>query len=591
MDNLHHKHRVLPRLRPLAALIVPLILLPALAHAADDAAIKPGGTLRIASLQPDLDAFDPQTGYSTDSWEIMRAVTRQLVTYAGSPTDIKDDTVLVPDLAKSWDVSADGKTYTFHLRDNIHYAGATNRPIVAKDFVYTIKRFCDPNKPVAAVNYFNLAFSGFADYCKAFAKVPTGDLAATKAFIDSHEIAGVSAPDDKTLVLRSDTKNYDFLNILSMNFVTPLPEEVVSKTYPDSQEFRKNYPSSGPYYVASYATGQKLVLKKVENYDHAGDPARKAYVDQIDVDFTGNSEDSVVQRIQAGDADLSLYLDVPPLSLIRQYVVNKSPYLHSSNSGGANFIALNTQPASTSAGADALRKLPVRQALAYAVNKAHIVQAQGGKIAALPLGQILTSTILGHQPFDPYATPDSKGSPEKARALLKEAGYPNGLTLDLVHRANAQFSTIAVVLKQDLAASGIQLNLIPIPAAQYMSYLQNPKNKWDLALAQTAPDWQGPSTRMLLGGWLNSNASPCGQGNVYAVCYSNPALNALAEKAFPSDNPGPIWTEADKIASTDLPWIPLFEKRKLAVTSDRITHWSWSSLATHADITNIAVKN
>ena len=57
-----------------------------------------GGTLRIASLQ-DLDAFDPVTGYSTDSWEILRAVTRQLVTYPGSPKDIKDDTKLVPDLS------------------------------------------------------------------------------------------------------------------------------------------------------------------------------------------------------------------------------------------------------------------------------------------------------------------------------------------------------------------------------------------------------------------------------------------------------------------------------------------------------------
>ncbi|VDR24855.1 Uncharacterised protein [Raoultella terrigena] len=61
------------------------------------------------------------------------------------------------------------------------------------------------------MNYFNLAFSGFADYCQAFSKVATGDLAASKAFIDGHEIAGVSAPDDKTLVLRSDSKNYDFL--------------------------------------------------------------------------------------------------------------------------------------------------------------------------------------------------------------------------------------------------------------------------------------------------------------------------------------------------------------------------------------------
>ncbi|VDR24854.1 Uncharacterised protein [Raoultella terrigena] len=52
-----------------------------------------------------------------------------------------------------------------------------------------------------------------------------------------------------------------------MNFVTPLPEEVASRYFPDSQEFRKNFPSSGPYEVASYASGQKLVLTKVKDYN------------------------------------------------------------------------------------------------------------------------------------------------------------------------------------------------------------------------------------------------------------------------------------------------------------------------------------
>ncbi len=118
---------------------------PAYAAAVNDAPV-PGGTLRIASLDSDLDAFDPLTGYSIESWEVLRAVTRQLVTYPGSPTDLRDDTKLVPDLAESWDVSPDGKTYTFHLRDGVNYSGASTRKIVAKDFVYGIKRFLRPEQ-------------------------------------------------------------------------------------------------------------------------------------------------------------------------------------------------------------------------------------------------------------------------------------------------------------------------------------------------------------------------------------------------------------------------------------------------------------
>jgi peptide/nickel transport system substrate-binding protein len=553
---------------------------------------KFGGTLRIASLQPDLDAFDPLTGYSVDSWEILRAVTRQLVTYPGATTDIKDDTNLVPDLAKSWDVTPDGKTYTFHLKDDVFFSGPTDRKIVAADFVYGIKRFCDPNKQVAAINYFNLAISGFVDYCKEFAKVPTGDLAATKAFIDSHEISGVSAPDAATLVIKSDTKNYDFLNILSMNFVSPVPSEIASRYFPDSAEFRKNFPSSGPYYVESYQDGQKLVLKKAKNFKPESDQARKAYVDEIQVDFTANGEDSVVQKIEAGEADLSLYLEVPPRSAIRRFQNDRDSQIYASNSGSANFITFNARPEAQSEGANALRKPEVRQALTYAVNRAHLVQSQGGPIAAVPLSQIITSTILGHEPFDPYPTDGNKGDPEKAKALLAKAGYPNGLKLDAAYRTTAQFETIAVTVKEDAAAAGIELNLIAVPATQWYAFIQDPSSRWDISLgSQFSPDWQGPSTRMLLGGWLNSDASPCGTGNVHSICYSNPELNKLAAEAFPSDNPGPIWAKADKLVSTDLPWIPLFEKRKIALTSDRITHWAWSSLAVQADITNIAVKN
>jgi peptide/nickel transport system substrate-binding protein len=550
-----------------------------------------GGTLRIASLQADLDAFDPLTGYSTDSWEILRAVTRQLVTYPGAFTDIKDDTKLVPDLAKSWDVSDEGKTYTFHLKDDVFFSGPIDRKIVAGDFVYNIKRFCDPNKQVAAINYFNLAISGFKAYCEEFAKVPPGDLAATKAFIDSHEISGVSAPDDKTLVIRSDSKNYDFLNILSMNFVSPLPPEVASKYFPDSAEFRKNFPSSGPYYVDSYQDGQKLVLKKAKSFKAESDEARKAYVDEIIVDFTANSEDSIVQKIEAGEADLSLYLDTPPRTAIRRFQTQKAEQLHSSNSGAANFITFNARAEAQSDGANALRKLEVRQALTYAVNRAHLVQVQGGPIAAVPLSQIITSTILGHEAIDPYPTEGNKGDAAKAKELLAKAGYPNGVKFDAIYRTTAQFEAIAVAVKEDVAAAGIELNLIPVPPTQWYAFIQDAKSRWDISLGgQFAPDWQGPSTRMLLGGWLNSDAAPCGTGNVNSICYSNAELNKLAAEAFPSDDPGPIWAKADKIVSADIPWIPLFEKRKIAITSDRITHWAWSSLAVQADIANIAVK-
>ncbi|MDT0550879.1 ABC transporter substrate-binding protein, partial [Streptomyces lonegramiae] len=149
-----------------------------------------GGTLQIASVG-DVDALDPLIAYSAESWQVIRATTRQLVTYSGNKESIGKDTQVVPDLAESWDVSPDGKTYTFHLRDNINYSGAATRPITAQDFVYAVKRFPDPNAQVSAITYYNALFDGFKEYADEFAKVPTGDLAAVKNFIDTHQISGL----------------------------------------------------------------------------------------------------------------------------------------------------------------------------------------------------------------------------------------------------------------------------------------------------------------------------------------------------------------------------------------------------------------
>jgi len=458
--------------------------------------------------------------------------------------------------------------------------------------VYAVKRFCDPNKQVAAINYFNLIISGFEEYCADFEEVPVGDLAASKKFIDSHDIPGIRAVDDKTLVITSDTKNYDTLSILALNFVSPLPAEVVSKYVGDSLELRQDYPSSGPYEIAEYQPGKQLVLTKVKDYDHAGDPARKAYVDRIEVDFTANSEDAVVQKIASGEADLSLYLQSPPIGTIQQYSSSKSPYIHTSTGAGSGFIALNTNPKVKTKASEALRDLKVRQALAYAVNKANVAQVQGGKEVAVPTGQIILSNQLGYEKTDPYATEGSKGDPAKAKALLAEAGYPDGLTLNAVYRPTGLVESVATTVKSDLARAGIDLNLTKLSPDQAYSYVQDEKNPWDVFILNPgfAPDWQGDGTRMILGGWLNSTGSPCGPGNVHAICYDNPELNELTAQAFASDDPGPLWAQADALAAADLPWIPLVEQKKVVITSERLRNWTWANVPVNADITNVAVQ-
>ncbi|WP_312675879.1 ABC transporter substrate-binding protein [Microbacterium sp.] len=555
----------------------------------DVSAAQPGGTLDIVAVG-DFAALDPLNAYAVDDWGLLRATQRQLVTYPGSAESIAADTELVPDLAESWEISDDRLTYTFTLKDGISYRGATDRAITAEDFVYQVKRFPDPNKQVAAINYFNSAIVGFAEFADGFQQIAPGDLAAAKEYQDTHDIAGVKALDDKTLQFTLTQPAYDFLGILSMGFVSPQPEEIVSQYVGDSLEYRQNIASSGAYAVTEYVPNQKVVLEKDPDYDEESDP-RHNFVDRIVVDTTADSAATALQRIQTGDADLALNVDIPPISTIQQYVSQKSPYLFSSASGSLSSIGFNFRPPQ-SPGQEAIQDLRVRQAIAYAVNKENLIQNRGGEATGTPSGQIITSTLLGYEKFDPYATEGSRGDAAKAKELLTEAGYPDGITLNVAYRSNEDSEKEATTLQEDLAAAGITLNLLPVPPADFHAFLQDEArtSQWDLiANLVYAPDWQGDSTRMILGGWLNSDVSPCGAGNVYGICYDNPELNALADEAFGSEDPGPIWAEADRLVSEDLAWVPVYERNRIVIVSDDVTYFQWSNLATGADPTGLAV--
>jgi len=551
-----------------------------------------GGTLKVIS-QADVGNLDTNQAYEVVAWTLFRAINRQLVTYPGSPKGLAEDAGTVDDLAASHTVSPDGLTYTFKLRPGLKYSGPSTRAIDSKDFEYAIKRLCDPNGASGAIGYYTATIAGLDTFCTGFAKVKTGDPVAVKTYIDGNDVSGITEPDAQTVVFTLKQKAGDFLNILALPFATPQPEEVLSPYLTDSPQMRQHFVSSGPYTLTTYVPDKSYTFMRTPGYDSSQDPVRAAYADQISVDLTAGSDATEFEQIQAGTSDASLDVTAPPAPVVAMLRSTNDPTLHITPQGRVDYASFNLRASHTQGEcAAAIKKVEVRQAFNYAVNKQSIVQVLGGESQAAPTGQILTSTITGYKKADPYGTPNDAGDPAKAKQMLAAAGYPNGLTCTGLYRTPSKGTEKATALQQDLKKAGITLNLNQTPPKDYYGkHLQLVGlNDWDIQLVGGwSPDWQGKGARSFYVPLLDGKASPCVDGTANYGCYDNPAVDSLVDQALQSENPADLWAQADATTMKDAPWVPLVERKAIAIVSKRVKGFQWFNFANNLDIANASV--
>ena len=223
---------------------------------------------------------------------ITRPYARTLYGYnlAGPPEKKTDP---VPDIASGPpQVSADRRTYTFTLRPGVRYAPPVNREVTATDFITAIQRLYDKQTPSYGQQYADLIAGATA-------------FGAGKA----GRIAGLAAPDPRTLQITLDQPAEDFLSILTLSFFAPVPGEHAAE-YAVGDNYDGYVVGSGPYTPATYIPGETVVLVRNPNWDSATDPLRKAWVDRIEVKLDIGTA-SIQKAIEQEAADLSLDSHVP----------------------------------------------------------------------------------------------------------------------------------------------------------------------------------------------------------------------------------------------------------------------------------------
>ena len=527
------------------------------------------GTLRVLD-QADVEALDPGVAYGAADLALLRGLVRTLYSFDSAR---QDSSALdpVPDLANGpYQLSADRLTYTFMIRRGIRYAPPYDGTVEPQDFIYAIEREFDPRQRVHSPNPYASLIKGVAEY------------AAGKA----RTISGMQVVGDDILKITLRQPASDFPSLLTLPFFSPVPERYASR-YQLGQDYAEHLLASGPYALAKYSPGERIDLVRNQNWDPQTDPLRKAWVDRVQV-TVGANESAIQDAIEQGNVDLNLDLTPPPNADLQRLGRGGDLQRQSGvkTTGCVRYLTLQTDSGPT---ANPL----VRKAINLAVDKRALVLELGGAFAGEPASTVLSPTLGGYEKYpDPYGTTDFRGDPVAARALLNQAGYPNGITLNYVGPSTGKGPEVLSVLQASLGHAGIRLN--PKLYSGYKVYtdslqLQSKKDEHQIGLARWCPDVPGNGARSFIGVLLDGRKITAKANNNYGD-YNNPSVNAMIDQAYATEDPArrnSLWGQIDRKIMDDAPWVPLIYERQTYFWSFRVKQWRFSPWISNPDITNL----
>ena len=501
-----------PVFRTLSGLLLSFVICPSMSDAH-------GQTLGIASsapvtsIDPHYHTFAPNESFSAHVFE--RLVGRDA---AGT---------MIPRLALSWKVR-DENTWEFKLRDAKFHDGS---PFTAEDVAYTLNRVPRvKNSPASYTLY-------------------------TKA------VTGTEIVDPRTILLHTDGPYPLLANDLGNIFIVPHglgPD-------PATEDFNngKNAIGTGPYRFVSYNPGDRIEMER--NDDYWGEKPNWKHVT-----FRIISNDGArTAALLAGDVGIIEF--VPPTDLpalrkdnrvtLEEVVSNRSiflwlDHLHDGPTpfvSGPNGEALQKNP---------LKDLRVRQALSLAINRQAIVdRVMEG--AAVPTGQYLRPGSFGYVPD----IPPTPYQPDKAKALLAEAGFPKGLRLT-IHGPNDRYVNDAKIIQavaQFWQRIGVQTTVDAIPWNNFIA--RAGKQEFSVFLLGWGVG-SGEGTNPLRAQIATWNPTR-GLGTANRGRYSNPTVDALIDKAMTTmDDPmrEKIIQTAMRVAMEDVPVIELHLQKNIWAT-------------------------
>nr|WP_298414967.1 peptide ABC transporter substrate-binding protein [uncultured Halomonas sp.] len=444
------------------------------------------------------------------------------------------DGEILPGMATSWEVSEDGKTYTFKMRDGAKWSDG--EPVTAEDFVFGWRNMLDPEN---ASKY-------------AYMLYPVVNAKAVNVGDKPLDALGVKSLDDgKTFEVTLNSPTPYFIQLLTHYTAYPAPKHTAEK-YGKQWVKLDNIATNGAFKPTQWVSQSRITAVKNPQYYEADQVA----LDQVNY-HTTEDRNAGVSRFRAGELDV---LREYPSSRYQWLKDNLPDATHMAPYLGSYYYVLNHREGRPTA------DKRVREALNLAARRNVIAE------------QIMAGTFLPSRSFVPKGTDnydvqtmdlgeDMDARMEKAKQLLEEAGYGPGNPLNLRLRYNTsdEHKKIAVAMAAMWRPLGINVEMVNSEATVH--YQTIAQGDFDVARAGWIADYNDAENFLTL---LRS-----GVGNNYGA-YSNPEYDALLDKAsttLDAEEREKVLEQAEQLAMNDYALVPLLYYVSRNLVNPKMRGW------------------
>jgi ABC-type transport system substrate-binding protein len=494
-----------------------LVCIAVLVAFAAPSAAQNDNVLVITALS-DLQTLDPHIGYDTNTWPILPLVYRGLV-------GLDENSNPTPEIAESWEISEDGMTYTFALREGVKFANG--RDVTPEDVKYSFTRLLDPDTASPTAYFF--------DMIEGAQEVIAGE---------AEELSGITVVDERTVEFRFTRPEWTLMK----RFALP-PAAIIAREQVESAEnFAREPMGAGPFVLDSWESGVRLTFSRNPNYWREDMP----HVDQVILEV-GIEPAVGILRIDNGDADTML--DFVPNSEYPRIVADPAlaeRLIETAAFPNTQYIIPNTRQ-------EPFNDIRVRQALSMAVDRERLVQIYNNR--AVPAAGPIPPNVAGDNPdLAPTAF-----DPEGAQALLAEAGLVDGFSTQIYSTTDPVDVAIMQAVIEDWSNVGVEAELISVDFAQWLDIAFNRPEEMPIAYIGWFMDYLDPSNV------IEPLVACNGSFNVGGFC--NDDIDTAFQEALllpPGDERWEAFADLEALVAENVPNIYLLHVRNFYYVSERV---------------------